>query len=74
MTPERWNSGARETAITRQWPCIQETIPEPSLGNETPSNNGGTIEGSVFYVVCAVFYAVHPEAIWYLSPSQQRTS
>jgi alanine dehydrogenase len=53
---EAWqNSGARETAIARQRPCKQAAIPEPSLGNESASNNGGTIGGGVFYVVCAVY-------------------
>jgi hypothetical protein len=59
MTPERRNSGARETAIARQRPCKQAAIPEPSLGNESASNNEGTTGGSVFYVDRAVFCAVH---------------
>jgi hypothetical protein len=58
MMPERWNSGARETAISRQGPCKHATPPEPSLDNESASDNGETIGGGVFYVVRAVFYAV----------------
>jgi hypothetical protein len=53
MRSDRYNSGARETAIARQWPCKQATVPEPSLGSESASDNGRTIGGSVFYAVCA---------------------
>jgi hypothetical protein len=53
MTPERRNNGARETATARQRPCKQATIPEPSLGNESASNNGRTVGGGVLYTVRA---------------------
>jgi hypothetical protein len=54
MTPERWSSGARETAIARQLPCKQAAIPEPSLGNESASNSGWTVGGDVFCAVRAL--------------------
>jgi hypothetical protein len=63
MKPGSWNSGARETAIYRQRSRKQAKVPEPSLGNETGSNNGGTVGDGVSCAVCAVFYAFRPEAI-----------
>jgi hypothetical protein len=54
--------GTRETAIARQRPCKQATIPEPSLGNELASNNGRTVGGGVFIAIHAFFYAVRSEA------------
>jgi hypothetical protein len=46
--PDSQNSGARETGIARE-----ATIPVPSLGNQSASNNGGIIGGGVFYEVSA---------------------
>jgi hypothetical protein len=34
-------------------PEKQATISEPSLGNESASNNGGTVGGGIFYAVRA---------------------
>jgi hypothetical protein len=51
MRIDSWNSGARETVVAKQRLCKQATIPEPSLGNESASNNGWTVRGGV---LCSV--------------------
>jgi hypothetical protein len=53
MKPGSWNSVARETAIARQRPRKQATIPEPSLGNDSARNNEGTVGEGVFYAARA---------------------
>jgi hypothetical protein len=54
MRSDSQNSGARGTTIARQRLCKQSTIPEPSLGNESASNNGGTVESGVFSAVTTI--------------------